>query len=328
MSDGTPEARRIELGNAAALVALTIGLIGVAALLYYLLDILLVFFLGVVVASALQPAHVKLCRLGIPKGLAVLLIYLFFFLSIVLLGLLVGPVLVEQVGTFVAGFPEQYTNMLATLQASPTPLLRRLGYQLPPFDLLSRRVADLAPEFLGSFLEFVTSAVAFFSYFVVVLAIGFYWTMEVPRFERLLMSLLPVSRRTHVLNIWHEIEFKLGAFIRGQGLAMLAIGVASAAGYALIGLPNVLALAVLAGLLEAVPLVGPILAAVPAILVAVPLGLTSVLLVIGFSALLQAFENNILIPRIMSHTVGISALVSIFAILALGTLYGVLGVFI
>jgi AI-2E family transporter len=130
------------------------------------------------------------------------------------------------------------------------------------------------------------------------------------------------------LNIWHEIEFKLGAFIRGQGLAMLAIGVASAIGYVLIGLPHVLALAVLAGLFEAVPLIGPILAAVPAILVALPLGLTSVLLVIGFSVLLQAFENNVLIPRIMSHAVGISALVGMFAVLALGTVYGILGVFI
>jgi hypothetical protein len=84
----------------------------------------------------------------------------------------------------------------------------------------------------------------------------------------------------------------------------------------------------LAGLFEAVPLIGPILAAVPAILVALPLGLTSVLLVIGFSVLLQAFENNVLIPRIMNHAVGISALVGMFAVLALGTLYGILGVFI
>ena len=160
------------------------------------------------------------------------------------------------------------------------------------------------------------------------LVVGFYWTMEVPRLERLLLSFFPVARRPQVLSIWHEIEFKLGAFIRGQGLAMLAIGVASGLGYFLIGLPNVLVLAVLAGLLEAVPLIGPILAAVPAILVALPLGLTTVLLVIGFSALLQFVENNWLIPRLMSHAVGVSALVALVAVLAFGTLYGVVGVFI
>jgi hypothetical protein len=109
---------------------------------------------------------------------------------------------------------------------------------------------------------------------------------------------------------------------------MLIIGVLSGIGYALIGLPNVLVLAVLAGLLEAVPVIGPVLAAIPAILVAAPMGSSTVLMVIGLTVLLQAVENNVLIPRIMSQATGVSALVSIFAILAFGTLYGILGVFI
>jgi len=91
---------------------------------------------------------------------------------------------------------------------------------------------------------------------------------------------------------------------------MLAIGAGSAFGYAMIGLPNVLALAVLAGLLEAVPMIGPVLAVVPAVLVALPLGGHTVLLVIGLAVLLQLIENNILIPRIMHHAVGVSALVA------------------
>jgi hypothetical protein len=160
-----------------------------------------------------------------------------------------------------------------------------------------------------------------------ILAIAFYWTMELPRVERLVLSFIPVGQRTHALTIWHEIEFKLGAFMRAQGIAMLAIGVASAIGYAAIGLPNVLVLGVLAGLLEAVPLVGPVLAALPAILVALPLGLAEVLCVVGVATLLQVVENNVLMPRLMSHAVGVSALVGLVAVLAFGTLYGVLGVF-
>jgi hypothetical protein len=131
-----------------------------------------------------------------------------------------------------------------------------------------------------------------------------------------------------VLNVWHEIESKLGAYLRAQGLAMLTIGAASAMGYALIGLPNVLALGFLAGLLEAVPLIGPTLASVPAVLVALPFGLNTVLMVVGFSVVVQVTENNVLIPRIMHKAVGVSALVGILAVLAFGTLYGLLGVFI
>jgi predicted PurR-regulated permease PerM len=328
MSDGSAEMRKLDLGNAAALMALALGMVGLAALCYALIDLLVMFFLGIVLAAALQPGHIRLCRLGVPKGLAVLLIYLLFLAGITLIVLFVAPVLIEQIRALAVSLPEQYANLVAWLHASPTALLRRLGDRIPSFAVLTRNIADLAPAFFANAVGVVTSTVSFFTYLMIVLAVGFYWTMEVPRMERLILSLVMVARRPHVLNIWHEIEFKLGAYIRGQGLAMLIIGAASAIGYVLIGLPNVLALAVLAGLLEAVPLIGPLLAAIPAILVALPLGLTSMLLVVGFSVLLQAFENNILIPRIMSYAVGISALVGMFAVLALGTLYGILGVFI
>jgi hypothetical protein len=116
--------------------------------------------------------------------------------------------------------------------------------------------------------------------------------------------------------------------MRAQGMAMLAIGVASGIAYWLIGLPNVFVLALLAGLLEAVPMIGPILAAVPALLIALPLGWPKVVAVLVSSSGIQAFENNVLIPRLMSQAVGVSSLVGLIAVLAFGVLYGVLGVFI
>ena len=328
MSDSTSETRKLDLGNAAALMALALGMAGLAFVTYQLIDILLVLFLGVVVAAALQPWHVKLAHLGIPKGAAVLLIYVLFLAVISLIGLLVGPVLVEQGSAFAAGFPELYTNAVTALRASPAPLLRLLGSSLPSFAALTHNVTGLYPSFFTSLLGFTTTTVSFFLHFIAVLAIGFYWTLEVPRLERLLLSLLPVTRRTHVLNIWHEIEFKLGAFIRGQGLTMLTMGVAAGIGYVVIGLPNALVLAVLAGLLEVVPILGPFLAAVPAILIALTLGLKSTLLVVGYFALLQTIESNVLVPRIMGHAVGVSPLVGLFSLLAFGTLFGILGAFI
>ena len=89
----------------AAATAIVIGMVATAAVAYLLLDILLLLFIGIVVASALQPWHVMLCRRGVPKGLAVLLIYLFLLIGLVLIALIVGPVLVEQISTFTAGVP-------------------------------------------------------------------------------------------------------------------------------------------------------------------------------------------------------------------------------
>jgi predicted PurR-regulated permease PerM len=136
------------------------------------------------------------------------------------------------------------------------------------------------------------------------------------------------SAGAYTLTIWHEIESKLGGFMRGQFLVMLSVGFISAIGYAVIGLPNVLVLGVLAALFEAVPLVGPVLAAVPALLVALPLGMPTVFTVIGFATIVQLLESNLLVPRIMHGAVGTSALIGLFAVLAFGTLYGIMGVFI
>jgi predicted PurR-regulated permease PerM len=328
MSEGAKDPGSIDLRPIAATTAVVIGMVATAVVAYLLLDILLLLFIGIVVAAALRPSHVVLCRWGVPKGLAVLLIYLFLLVALVLIALVVGPVLIEQTRTFVDEVPGIYVAARSYLRTSASVPFHFLGQRLPSFERLTRDLTDLAPQLYQGTLGVTTSIVKLPAYFVTVLAIAFYWTMEVPRFERLLLSLLAVERRPRALNVWHEIESRLGGFMRGQGLAMLSIGAASALGYTLIGLPNVLALGVLAGLLEAVPLIGPVLAVGPAVLVAVPLGVHTVLLVIGLAVLLQLIENNVLIPRIMNQAVGVSALVGLLAVLGFGTLYGILGVLI
>ena len=148
MSDNTSEIRKLDLGNAAALIALALGMVGVAALLYSLIDLLVVFFLGIVVAAALQPGHVRLCGLGVPKGLAVLLIYLFFIVGIALVVLFIGPVLIEQIHALAVSLPEQYANFVERLHASPTPLLQHLGDRIPPFAVLAQNIVIWLQPFL------------------------------------------------------------------------------------------------------------------------------------------------------------------------------------
>jgi predicted PurR-regulated permease PerM len=269
-----------------------------------------------------------LCRWGVPKALSVLAIYCVLLLGATLIALVVGPVLIEQFGKFAADVPDGYARARAFLQASTSAPLQLIGQRLPPFERLMQALTGAAPQWYAGAAGITATIVKIPVYFVTVLAIGFYWTIEVPRFERLLVSLLPIEQRPRALNIWHEIESKLGGFVRGQALAMLTVGAASAAGYALIGLPNAMALGVLAGVLEAVPLIGPALAAAPALLLALPLGGHTVLLVIGLAMLLQLIENNLLMPRIMQYAIGASALVNLLAVLAFGTLYGIVGILV
>lgn len=328
MTEGNSNHAAIDLKQIALATAVVLATAAVGALLYFLIDILLLLFLGIVVAAALQPWHVKLCTLGVPRGLSVVLIYFVLIVVLIAVTLLIAPVVIEELTRFTTELPQAYAGLREQLRASNAGILRITGQRLPTYEALIASLVALSPTFFQSIFEVTASILTTLAYAVTVLALGIYWTLELPRVERLVVSLLPVQRRSPALTIWHEIESKLGGFIRGQFLVMVAVGVASGLGYAVIGLPNVLVLALLAGILEAVPMVGPVLAAVPALAAAMPLGPPTMVAVIGFALLVQLLENNLLVPRIMGGTVGTSALVGLVAVLAFGTLYGILGVFI
>jgi predicted PurR-regulated permease PerM len=322
----TPGQRPVRLGEWAKIFALAIAMLAGAWLLYQLLDVVLLVFLGIILAAALQPWHAKLCQLGVPRGLAVLLIYLLFAAALTGIGILVMPVLVEELGRLLSSVPEQYATFLTWLRDNPARLLRLVGQRLPPFEALPATMTSSPGDSVRGIFGFTSGVFALFTWVVAVLAVAFYWTLEAPHLERMALSLLPVTHRSQALGAWREIESKLGGYFRAQGIAMLLVGVAAGIGYLLIGLPNPLALAVLAGLFEGVPLLGPFLAAVPALLAALAMGWTPVLLTLGWSLAVQLTESNVLVPRLMSQAVGVSALVSLVAIIAFGSVYGVLGV--
>ncbi len=322
----TREQRPRPLAEWARIFALAIVMVAGAWLLYEVVDVVLMVFLGVTLAAALQPWHTRLCDAGVPRGLAVLLIYLLFAGLLAGIGVLALPVLVEELGRLLASVPEQYSTLLAWLRDHPSRIMHVLGQRLPPFEALPAAFSNLSAESVRGIFGFTTGVFAVFTWLVTMLAVAFYWTLDVPRLERIALSLLPVTRRPEVLGAWREIESRLGGYFRAQGIAMVLVGLASGVGYVLIGLPNPLALAILAGLFEGIPLIGPFLAAVPALLAAVPMGTPAVLLTIAWSLAVQLVESNVLVPRLMGHAVGVSPLVSLVAILAFGSVYGIVGV--
>ncbi len=257
MNTALPEQRPLRLREWASIFALGIAMVAGAWLLYRLLDVVLLVFLGMTLAAALQPWHSKLCELGVPRAAAVLLIYLLFALLLAGLGVLVLPPLVEEIGRLLATVSDLYTSLLSTLRGSSARLLRLLGNRLPPFEALPAALTSLPNESVQGIFGLTTGVLGLFTWIVGVLAVAFYWTLDVPRVERVVLSMFPVARRTQALGTWREIESKLGGYFRATGVAMLVVGVASGVGYVLIGLPNALALAILAGLFEGLPLIGP-----------------------------------------------------------------------
>jgi predicted PurR-regulated permease PerM len=161
--------------------------------------------------------------------------------------------------------------------------------------------------------------------FLALFLLTYYWSLESERTLRGLLMWIPAQTRENVRTLIAEIEEKVGGFVRGQALLCLAIGLAALIAYSLLGLPYTLVLALLAGIFEAVPVVGPLLGALPAGLIALAIKPELVIGVVISTIIIQALENYILVPRIMRKTVGVNSILSLLALITLSSLLGLVG---
>ena len=232
-------------------------------LLYRFSQVVFTLFVALLLGTILRPAVSALQRRGLPGNVAVILIYLLLLALIVGFGVLVVPLIVTQTTTIVAATPGYLQTASAWLVDNPNPLIGRLGdlfaaSLLPdqsPLRQSGQEILDIAGQALG----YIGSASQAFLTAVAILLIAFYWTLDGPRYVRSLVLLLPKDSRESTQELMGAIETKVSAYIAGQGVLMLAVGGMALAAYWAIGLPYVLVLALVAGLMEAVPLVGPLL---------------------------------------------------------------------
>jgi predicted PurR-regulated permease PerM len=140
-----------------------------------------------------------------------------------------------------------------------------------------------------------------------------------------LLFIFPTSRRDNAREIFDAVEAKLGGFLLGEAILCSTISAFSLISFLLIGLPNAFVLALIAGVMELVPTVGPALGALPAILVASTIGVNKIILVLISATLIQLLENNLLVPRIMDKSVGVNPLITLLALAAFSSLFGLVG---
>jgi predicted PurR-regulated permease PerM len=218
---------------------------------------------------------------------------------------------------------------------SPNFFIWRRGVVMPEqFGLQAGFGAAPAPEevdpaaALDQALAIPATAVRALFGLLAVLAIAFYWALDGTRIARSLLLAVPQERREQAREFVELAEARLGAFVAGQALLCLLIGGLMLAVYVVVGLPYALALAVFAGLMEAVPLIGPALGAIPAIIVAYSVDPSKALWVLLATAVIQQVESQVLVPRVMKRSVGVHPLVTLLALSGLGALFGLPGMLV
>jgi predicted PurR-regulated permease PerM len=310
----------------ATLVVVAVGL--GFALLFRLHRLFLLLFAAIVISTAIRPAVDWLHRRGLPRLLGVALLYLLLLAFVVGLLLLGAPLIAEQSTNLANAIPEAYSDLRQSMLRNPNLFVWRLGVELPPQLPLTASGEASAEESVSAVAQawqtigLVASAI--FAIFAI-LALAFYWTLEGERTKRALLLLLPLDKRESARELVTTIENNIGNYIIGQATLALIIGVLALTAYLLIGLPYALVLAILAGIMEVVPLIGPTLGAIPAVIVAFSVDPVKVMWVIVATAVIQQLENSFLVPRVMDRAVGVNPLVTLLALTAFGSLFGIVG---
>jgi predicted PurR-regulated permease PerM len=309
----------------AGLVVISLGI--TFYLLYRVQEVLFLLILAILLATAIEPLVNRLRRGPFTRGSGVLVVYTLIILAIAIPIYAVAPSLFSQAASFSDTLPDRLQSLLpyaGSLQPRPIQAIAVSAIdsaiqavqspQNPPQDQIVQAGATAAHTLLS-----------FFSIFV----LSYYWLVERPSIKRAILRTVPVRHARDVNTVWMEVEEKLGGWVRGQLILMLAIGVMATIGYFFLGLPNPILLGVAAGLFEIVPMIGPFLAFAPAVLVALAaIDPTRALAVIGYALVIQQIESNVLVPRVMGRTVGISSLTVLLGILVGGALAGLPGAFL
>ncbi|MBA2253851.1 MAG: AI-2E family transporter [Chloroflexi bacterium] len=286
--------------------------------------VLLLVFFSILLASSLEPFVGRLrSRVRLGRGATILIVYAGFFVAVVALAFVVVPGAVNQfadLGPRIDRLLSGARDVAATLEpralsTSATAVIEEAQRFLKPGG---------APD-AGSVLEAgLTVADAVIS-LITMLAIVFFWLTEHPRLQRYALAFVPTTKRGGAREAWNAIEVRLGSWVRGQLILMAVMGIATTIAYTVLGLESAILLGLIAGIAEAVPLVGPLIGAVPALLVAATVGPETTILVAIVYVVIQIVEGNILVPMVMRNTIGISPFLVLVSILAGAALGGIIG---
>ena len=278
--------------------------------LYYIKGIILQFFVALLLMAIFNPMVTKLAKLRIPRAVSVLLTYLFVFglFGVVLAGIV--PALVEQTTSFINHLPK-YLNNLGLSGAISERLMEQLLSQLVS---LPGQLVKVGVSVFSNILSVIT-----------ILIFAFYLLLARDKIDDQLSVFLGEEKKKEIGRLVDLLEIKLGGWARAEVTLMVLVGVFTFVGLTLLGIPFALPLAILAGLLEIIPTLGPILAAVPTVLIGFSISPLMGLATAALAFLVQQVENYVFVPKVMEKSAGVSPIITLLALAVGFRLAGLVG---
>ncbi|MBI2099206.1 AI-2E family transporter [Candidatus Uhrbacteria bacterium] len=292
--------------------------------LYVIRDIIAILFASLILAAVMDPAADWCERKRIPRALGVLAIYAGLLGALVLVVTLLVPPLFDQMREFVASLARLLERLLD--QAGS---IREFGQKYGILENIESGISAVESGLAraaGGVFSTISGAVSGLVSLIVFLVISFYLVVEEGALKRMARAIAPEQYHVLLSQLLLKIQKKVGSWLRGQIILSLIIGLMAYIGLLILGVNYALVLGLLAGLLEFIPYIGPIVSAIPAVLLAFSVSPLKAMLVIILYFVIQQVENNILVPKVMQKAVGINPVISVIAVLVGARLAGIMGV--
>ncbi|MDO8639030.1 MAG: AI-2E family transporter [Candidatus Daviesbacteria bacterium] len=271
-----------------------------------ILDIILLFFVAFIFMSALYPLTDKLVSWKIPRVLAVL------FVLLLAIGFIAGMLAIGLTPLI-----KQTIDLSQQLGVTLNALFNSVGINE---SVIQQELSNLSSEAVNITVNIFKNVISLVS----ILVVSVYLLLDRAKIEDYGTSFFG-ARQERAKKTLRAIEDKLGAWLRGQVLLSLLIGILVYVGLTILGVEAALPLAIIAAFLEVIPVIGPIIAAIPAVLIALTVSPVLAGLVAGFYFAIQQFEGHVVVPQVMKKAVGLNPLLVILAISVGGRLLGIGG---
>lgn len=292
--------------------------------LFYIRSIILIVFVGLILASAFDPWVDWMQKYKLPRALGVLLIYL---VLILILGgaiyLIIPPIAIE-VNQLSSDFPFYWDKVASSFQ-SLQDFSNEQGWSQSIQDSLNNLQENIGPA-AGGFFSTVSSFFGGIISFFIILVITFYMTVEEQAMKRVMRSIIPVKYQPYFTHLVNRMQEKIGRWLRGQLILSVIIFLLVWVGLTLLGVKYALVLALFAGVTELIPYLGPFIGAVPAVFIAFTQSPILAIWVVVLYIIIQQLENHVVVPKVMQKAVGLNPIVIIIVILVGAKMAGILGI--
>ena len=315
---------RIQLEIASSTIIKTILLILLFVFLYILKDVVIIFLFALVIASGISPFANWLDERRFPRVVGVLALYMIVLGLAVFVLSLVVPYISDDINRLISVLPkvvESVSSSLETAQNSSPQYLDFLGEIQNILSSFSSYLQQASQSVVGLIVSIFGGLFSF----VAILIISFYLSVTRKGVESFLGSVVPEKYENYVISLWKRTEIKVGKWLQGQMLLGLIVGLATYIGLSLLHVNFVLLLALIMMFLELVPMVGPVVSAIPAVILAFLQSPVLGFWVLVLYIVVQQLENHILVPIILGRTLNLNPVVILIALLVGQTLAGIPG---